>query len=1145
MGTTLDALLANSAAAIDYTVAIEGAPFVLCSGDPDAAFAAYDATSDGYYTDFSGSGAFVGGLSVYWEQDQSVKPFSPFVEPSLVKFSVVPAITDSSSAISDVVGTTVFKRLGGASSSITTAVDCDALSLVVNRADDFAASGLLYVGPETMAYSSRDTGTDTFTLDTRGYFPAFHAESGARYSRTHKPLTATEQDTGIPPVVSSEPRTWVGRWVAVWIHRNQGGTLDLPNVDGSSAHLAFAGQIVEVGDADGATWFTCSDVRRSIYGTRLNKDPFRAKAAEGVWLSTGMTFSVTTTRVTSGGGATATGNDLVVVSSGATGANQVNEGRYPAAELGNILSGWLQYERASSRILFNVTYNGVYDDNGTTRGSVYYHDPTTPALARMISITCSQAWQLKFLGWSSGAISAGGPSQSGTTLSDEVPLRFAMSGPYGDLQSLAMTEPRGTWISQTTLLPTSLRDTNNTIDGVLKVGDLGYVRARRISDTSFQVTEVGMGAFFPGTSSSAFDNLRITVDEQVNLDVQQVLVIDAPFKEVLLKILLSTGTSGFNSTYDVLDENISCGIPYQILGDDFVTEVGNLDCANTSLSAIIDGPRSFHELFEADFILRRCFPVWAAGRLRLKTWATPTSEYASTTLDETSKAAASGTSDLGRASVSESADFYNLVTIRHNIDAEGKFHDELILKDPVSIRLYGVRSREIKARNSFRQVGAIGSPLDELISTFAGYFGFTARPWQIITRSLDFNKFESAYPGSVVLLTDKYLRSPSTGTRYNHMDGTGGLSGFPGMVVGQSFDWGGSEFNKRKPREPQGEVQVMISPQATIAPYVYCAEVDETAANAGYDAGNKRLTTKAHAHSESADVNDNTRFVAGDEVLVVQIDPQTAASAQSWSDVVASTGTNTITLTTGLAGYDTTGATLYRVIYDAYGTVGSTQKTKCYQADDADMMIVDTAQPYGFGFFGSSQSTTVTLSTGQEAPARHSTLAYGDGKPLDVGYERDAVRLANNLINYKTALQSPTINTEVRNFTGSGTYQLVEIWPVFVGMGGFTAGLTRLLSLAPRIRSTDGNTASVRVTYSSRRPTGSTRDDVTRNWPYVTLTFTTTTTANFVISTAQTLDIARGNLADQTMGGVNFIYVEINNKAEYTGLARMKLGALA
>ncbi len=54
----------------------------------------------------------------------------------------------------------------------------------------------------------------------------------------------------------------------------------------------------------------------------------------------------------------------------------------------------------------------------------------------------------------------------------------------------------------------------------------------------------------------------------------------------------------------------------------------------------------------------------------------------------------------------------------------------------------------------------------------------------------------------------------------------------------------------------------MLSPINTQALYVPCAQVDETQANAGYNAGTKVLTCYAHEHSESSENADASRFPA-------------------------------------------------------------------------------------------------------------------------------------------------------------------------------------------------------------------------------------------------------------------------------------------
>ena len=577
--------------------------------------------------------------------------------------------------------------------------------------------------------------------------------------------------------------------------------------------------------------------------------------------------------------------------------------------------------------------------------------------------------------------------------------------------------------------------------------------------------------------------------------------------------------------------------------------------ADAPLTCVIDKPTRLGELFEADFLLRRCFFVWGAdsagrGRLQVKTWAQPDSAYAAYTLTEAYKATPQGTQDAGFSSQHEDDDFYNIVKVEYDLRIDGSYGSTLNIIDAASVRDHGARPFTIKARNTFGQ-GSGFSPIDSLVASFSGLFTMTSKPWLVLKRSIDLNRFESTIPGTVLSVTDRYIRNPATGLRYNHQTGTGGLSGYPGMVIGHKFDWGCAEIGRdggaATIRAPAGEVEIMLVPSRTQGTYCPTAQVDESAANAGYNAGTKTLTTYAHKFTESSESNDNTYFGAGDKVYIYEIDHQTAAGL-SWSDEVATVGTNTIVLTTGLAGWDNTKR--YRVTYDAYSTVTSTQKAKVYQADDADGLVADTVQAYGLGFFGSSQSTQATVSDGTELPVRHRTTAYGDGRPLDNAYDRDAAVLCNNLIQYKYARQQPTVvaSSEIRDGnTTAGDWLAVEIYPIFLGVGVPTAGRTRSLFVAPRFRSKVG-TAYCRVSLCRRPPTGSSLTNVTRTAPYVEHTFDTAS-SSFVIPTAEALDITHCKLEDGLLGAVGFLLVEMStstvglgSNTDYAGLAVCRQG---
>jgi hypothetical protein len=1154
MGTTYDALFANNAVSVQTTAVIEGFPYILTDREPSLALTAYDGSATASLSDFANSGIAVGGLSVHWDMHQRCSPWKPFTDPSMVKISLVPAL-DSDGAMSDAVGVAVFKRTGGTETHITVAADCNDTAVTCQRVDDFAASGYLYAGAERLHFSSKDTGTDTFTMDARGSCSVFGVNGGGSFAHTHKPASASE--FSIQPKIGTEPRTWVGRWIAIWIHARTGTTsIDVPDHNQAGAHLAFAGRIVSVEDVDGATVFTAEDVRRKILESSILRDPFRARVKEGVRLSVGSAFSVGTERQVGGGATTVlNGTNLTVVSGAPANSNEVQAGTYTVDALGEVLNEWLSGEKLAARILFNLRYEAMYQDaSGGIRGRLVYNDPTSTAgLRREVTIGATSIGHLQFLGWSSGGIAAEGNSRDGDVVSDSVPLRAwlwvqnTLANSRMDLDS-----PRGTWAAQTDLLPQALRDPANLINGVLHVKGVGYLRAGRISDTQFYFSPTGMDGFFTGNAAAFQANaggaFAVTVEDDVSLDVEQVLILHSTFKNLLLQILLSTGTSTFNdSTYDILSEPLGCAIPYSILGADFVAEVAALDCAEMPLTAIVRKTTRFGELFEADFILRRIFFTWGLGRLRIGKWATPASNFSSYTLTETSKCAPSGTVEAQRSQSSEDDDFYNIVHVKFNSDADGNLADELTLIDASSVRDHGERPFTINARNTVRQVGDVATPIDELVSLFAGYFTYTSRPWQVIKRSIDFNRFEATYPGTLLSLTDKYIRDPATGLRYSHNTATGGLSGVPGMVISHRFDWGGAEagHDGARPvtRPPAGDVEIMLSPGRTMTTYVPCAQVDDTQANAGYNAGSKVLTCYAHEHTESSESADATFFVATDKVLVIEMDPATAASAQSWSDTVASQTGNTITLTTGLAGWDS--SKKYRVIYDSYSTCTTAQKAKTFQADDAGGLVADTVQAYGFSYYPGIQGvTSIAAVLATETPSRHATNAYGDGKAYDVGYERDAARLANNLIGYRRSRQQPTMYSEVRNFNagapGSVTWQLIEMQPIYVGIGEL-GHRTRLLTVAPRMRSTDGSTAEVRVRLCRLRPTGTTMYDVSFLDPYQSATFTATSTT-FAVSTAQTLNISHLKLSDALNGGWGWLTVEVKTKTELTGLAKCVLG---
>jgi len=165
-----------------------------------------------------------------------------------------------------------------------------------------------------------------------------------------------------------------------------------------------------------------------------------------------------------------------------------------------------------------------------------------------------------------------------------------------------------------------------------------------------------------------------------------------------------------------------------------------------------------------------------------------------------------------------------------------------------------------------------------------------------------------------------------------------------------------------------------------------------------------------------------------------------------------------------------------------------------------------------------------------------------------VAYEFQAAELANNMVSYKTAPICPEVYTDTRTHSGATDYLLTDVAIVGIGEGRLPAPLTRKYYVAPRMRSTDGNTATIRVSLCKLWPQGDSLNDAILPEPYASVTFTTPSTT-FVIPTAQGIDVRHLNLTPGgPFAGVGFLCVELkkggSSNVEYEGLALSRLGPL-
>ena len=421
-----------------------------------------------------------------------------------------------------------------------------------------------------------------------------------------------------------------------------------------------------------------------------------------------------------------------------------------------------------------------------------------------------------------------------------------------------------------------------------------------------------------------------------------------------------------------------------------------------------------------------------------------------------------------------------------------------------------------------------------------------SRPYLKIRRPMAPTHFEQLTPLTIVAVTDPHLRNPDTGER--------GVTAWPAIVMGSTFDWGGTESGvDGQPRvvPPTGTVTLMLRPRIVAGYYSPAVKVDDTAGSGGFSAGYSAalpgFKVYENTFNDGATTKDANYFAANDYIRIIEIDPSVAASPTTWTAQIASVTSTEIRLKAALGAPAWDAAKKYIIVPDTYSACQATQQTNTYQADDADGLVENSRNPYGLSVLGSSQDPSFTGNAATTLPSRPSTYAYGDGKPLDVAYEFQAAELANNMASYKTAPICPEVYSDTRTHSGSTDYLLTDVVIAGVGEGRLPATLTRKFYVAPHFRSTDGNTATIRISLCKLWPQGDSLNSAILPEPYVSATFTTTSTT-FVTATAQGLDVRHLNLSPGPFGGVGFVCVELvkggSSNVEYDGLSICRLGPL-
>ncbi len=1138
MATTLEQLETGSAS-IEVVVAIEGLDYLLCTGPTADVLTAWAATE---WTQA------INGLQVNWGLKQRLDPWSAFADDSSVSLSV-------QADENDTIGQLMFATTSGAETLLTDDLDCSQRTVTVKSTADFASSGSIHIGTEHITYTSK-TATQ-FLGCNRGMYSPFRggvapirrvvgAET-KRFGRAH-PLPAIGDGYVVPPRVTSQPRSWVGRMVGVWIHARRGATLDtLPN-----AQLVFAGRIAEFrDDTNGLTRIEVENYLGAIKNSVLLADQWTARVRNGISLRAGEKFRAFDNLGTTASALLA--NNLEVVASGATGNNQLNAGVYSLHEIADAVNTWLAAEKAAARLNLRCSFTPEITIDGAPRSAFFWSGG--PATTSGFGNFEAPPDVLEFMGFigqegsdeTDRVVQASRVScfvvQQARLVSNATPMVVFIRA--GSDHIIPLEDVRGTWFDNREFLAGyGIPRTSTESYALIKMGDDSSSLMLCIEDVpgeSIRVFQPGADLILNGQSATA-DPLasirKIYVGSgSEDIPLKQVAHVTGDFGQLLTTFLASTGTRGYNhGEYDKLPAQLSVAVPWQLLESAWLNSAEHVAESGADLIVRIDKPTKFSELFLGDLASRLAFFRWKNEHLQLATWSVPAVAIASKSLTEANKAEPSDTNGEHRSiAIEDDAYLVNAIKLQYARNEGDQYTGTINIIDKSSQYDTGVYRPVTLSLRNLNGDGASASAR-KIADGLAAMMGILAHPLRVVRRSIAPELYENLAPGDIVLLTDDFIRDPSTGTR--------GITNRAALVIGHECDYGGYEIDTARVRPPYGQVDLLLWPREKVVAHSPTAQVRDTAANGGYNAGTQTITVNEHEHSLATDAADITAFDDDDAVTIIEIDPDDPATAQSWTTTITArdSGTHEVTLADALTGWDSTKR--YRMIPANYASATTTQQAKAFQAT-TDHMIVDAATAFEYGV--NAEPAEGFRDTGNELPALYATDAFGDGAAFDVGYERDAARLANNLLRWRTAPFMPALTDTVKVADDidipSGTLirGLLAIEPV-VFPASLSGPNAQLIAVRAWARSSSGR-SSLRVTLARRQPYGSGFYLVDENNPVYGWERPAQTEEVALTSTtwgATQLMLFEHTICDPVEGDAFFI-IEGGPHAEYQGLCLCQL----
>lgn len=1057
----------------------------------------------------------IGGLRIAGTLEQEIDPWSTDLNPMELTLLIAPDANDTFGVACNQGGAGTESYLEYALDAKQDPVLGTAVVRVTDSAQFAAPAGTAYIGTERIDYTGNDEAAPgTLSGCTRGmYRPASrNSVTLNQMGRAHA-LPTIDFDVAQKPIVTSVARVWIGKEVAVHMHKVRGGVLDTK----AESQRIFYGTIESIEDSeDGTTVVRCVSIEERLNRTVLLNDQWTAKVSSGIRLVANTEFRFVLHYYIGTTSNVKTAAPLKVVASGAAGAAQIDAGWYSAEEIAVAIQAWLTADGTLtwSDWAAHVDDTGLFHISGLPTAAwkkPHFHFTSTKTTMHALGWLQDNLNSYTYVGEESDEHEGARPDLR----SDDPVLVYSPS--VGGSNPIALSGARGTWFNNTTWLPEEFTGglTSSNIGLVTVAGHLmvcSYSSDALLTQTML-LDEAGQSL-----GLLARDRIEVRSGGEAPV-VKQIVVIEGSLLTILTNLFHSTGATSYNSAYDVFPAQLGAAIPYELCGANFITSLTALSESSStgSLRLVLDRPTYLWDAISADLLLRVAWLVARDGELLFSTAVTPHASIASHTWTENDKQSADPSDRQRTVAITTNTWLRNVLKIKYNRAAltDDSYSSTLEVRFTRSIADHGERVQTIEARNSFGDPGseAVESLAADLVTKVMPLYG---QPLKKMKRPISLEFYEGVAPGDVAIITDPHMRDPATGLR--------SVTDKPALVVSHSRGYGSP---------PVGEAEVLYTDLDRAAIYSPAAEVASYAASV--------ITCTAHAYSAATEGVDASNFAASDVITAIERDPTDPEAPAVFETTVASVSTNDITIDDAWAAYDSN--LKYYVISRAYGDAAATQKTDCYYADTDDGRVVDARSPY---YYADSPLGSFTPLGGTELAERHSVAVFDDGTPVCTGAAWALAQNVNNLANYATAAHGPSLFQAVQSMT-STDYIPIGQWPFHLGPVDYPAGLTRKLYMAPLMRSSSVSYKMyVRCTVSRWRPTGASDTTTLFQAPYEQLTFETISTT-FETPAVQTVSPASPLVYPQGDGWLTMeAKVEVGHvgTGETWGLSKFYLGPL-